>query len=175
MKEYPCYDHEDQGGQTKSRNELPERIPRQNVHSNGKIDTFKIDVDLYTCVHGTFDPKKREKASLVVFDFQLVCVKGSRLFKYARFEFEFTNEADKRLGPGVRAYAPFRTENRSDTRIADVETTQKLDLKAGVNQVGTVEGGMGKEKKISYQDRYFDRGTCGRYYQPSGDRYNGVW
>lgn len=175
VKEYPFYDHEDQGGQTKSRNEPPERIQRQNVRNSRKSDTFKIDVDLYTCVHGTLDPIKREKASLIIFDFQLVCVKGSGLFKYAKFEFEFTNKADKRLGPAVRAYAPFRTEDRSNTTIADVEATQKLELKAGVDQVGTVEGSMGREKRISYQNRYFDRGTGGRYYQSSGDRYNGVW
>ena len=175
VTEYPCYDHEDQGGQTKTRNEPSDRIQRQNIHTSRKSDTFKTDVDLYACVHGTFDPIKREKASLIIFDFQLVCVKGRGLFKRVRFEFEFANKADKRLGPSVRAYAPFRSEERSNTTIAEVETTHKLDLKAGVDQIATVDGSIGRENKISYQNRYFDRGTGGRYYQSSGDRYNGVW
>jgi len=176
-KEYSLYEDSDQGGRTKTRNEPPDRIQRQNIHQSNRTDKYKIDVDLYTCIHGTLDQVEKKRASLIVFDFQLVCVDGSGSFRNAQFEFEFedTDTASRKSGPNVFAYAPFRTEERSYQTSEDVETTKKLELSGGVSAIGEVKGLISGQKKISYQNRYFDRGTGGRYYQSANDRYDGVW
>ena len=175
--EYFIYEDPDQGGHTKTRNEPSDRIQRRNIHTSGKRSDHKIDIDLYTCVHGWLDQKKEQRASLLVFDAQLVCTKGKGIFRRAYLAFEFDDQTPSKSpsNPDVLAYAPFVEMESSHEVTEDVSSRHQFEAGAGVSSIGEASAKYTRERETSYQNRYFDKGTANRFYDAPRDRYNGVW
>ena len=176
-REYIIYENEDQGGHTKTRNVPPNLIQRKSVHAGAKETDYRFCVDLYTCVHGWMDESKAQRASLIVFDAQFVCVKGKGLIRSTQISFEFNDYAGANPGsnPEVIAYAPFGSEETFDEATTDVRSRHQVEAGAGASMGASVDARYTREKESSYQMRYFGRGDSRRVINATQNRYTGVW
>lgn len=171
-----CED-DDLGGHVKTQNEPPGQPQRNNLSHRGAGTSYRVDVDLSTCVHGYLDSSATQRASLIVLEAQFAFVgQGPRRFRWADMSLKFVDDPSTPSKPDVISWAPFRFQEESDPTTIDVEEEKQGggNISGGA---GVVSGGANASvrKKSSYQMRYFDRGTAGRFPNVKNNTYDGVW
>lgn len=167
----------DLGGYTKTQNEPPDRIQRRNLTHRGARTSYRVDVNLSTCVHGYLDASKQQRASLIILEAQFASVgDGRHRFRCADMSLEFSDDYQAPSKPDVIAYAPFRFQEQSDpTAIGIEEEKQVAATASGGGPGGSAGVNFSASKKMSYQMRYFDRGTAGTFHSIKNNTRDGVW
>ena len=173
-------------GELKTRNFPSDEVHRRVVTDRGESDDskFKVEVQLVTCVHGTFSPARPSPTSLIVFEYQLHCLEAKHVFKSVTTSFEFSEkeiltrsapDPTEMATPSVIAYAPY-AQRRFNTTTSEIGRKRGAEIAAGAEFMPTnLESKLYREKEESHTQEYFEKSESGRHYKAEEKRHHKVW
>ena len=150
-KQFDLFECPKGSGQTRTKNH-PATQDQRTVITNRPKTSFKVDVRMVSCIHGIMSDSEPTLASLVVFEYHLVCTGGKYRYKSLETRLAFTSYGpeDCQNGPLITAYEPSKQlEKYAPT---EVEHTKKWKAEGSLGarfapaDAGITLGGETEEK-----------------------------
>ncbi|OCK83143.1 hypothetical protein K432DRAFT_441062 [Lepidopterella palustris CBS 459.81] len=164
---YPLYEAAIEGGRVKEKNIPPDQVQRPVITDRAHGNRYIISVHLLTCVHGYLDPTRTKPASLMIFEYRLVCAEEKHNFTSVKTSLEFTEDtrssADTKtlVRPHVLSFAPFERKVCWNEARVEIEVGSSAGAEVGVDaSLATAKITLEGDKRKRGEKRYFTEGLA---------------
>lgn len=144
--------------------------------------TFRIDIDITTCVHGYLAPDKKQPASLIIFAVQFVCLAKRGAFNRIQMDLDFeeVDGSDQPSHPEIITHAPYIREEEHNVSTKQIKKmfkkdfTTHADITLGAGKAGVRET-VTKQNEESFIKRYSGKAASNTRIDKKTGRQSGVW
>jgi hypothetical protein len=177
LKKVPIFETWPHDGDGKSQNTTPYQKERPDI-KNWKNSKFHIDVEMVTCVHGTWSEIDPTKASFIVFQCEFMG-REDHIVEEVNVQWEFVNDSSA-LGPPSNPSVAARGPHISRIYNPDeVNTTDNFGANAAVSGTAgpvTPSAGINASRTNQFKRDYFGEVKSGKEHVSNTDhRFATVW
>jgi hypothetical protein len=175
LKKVPILETWANDGDHKSQNQPPDQKQRSDI-KNWKNSKFHIDVEMVTCVHGTWSDADPTKVSFIVFQCEFIG-RNEHIVHAVNLQWEFVNEPNTPpSNPSVAARGPHisRIYNPDEVTVTD-SYGGNIALQGSGGPVAP-SAGVNASRENQYKRNYFGEVKSGKEHVSNADhRFSKVW